>query len=127
MAKRLSTVARRTAPLPGQSVLNDVSAAWVSGLVSSGEAREAGVKALHAVLLTVARHEVARRAGSLQLHGGMTCNHCAHAVRTEVSAIEGVTDVYVDPTCGILRVTAEQPVPPAAIRDAVKEAGYTLA
>ena len=27
---------------------------------------------------------------------GMTCDHCARAVRTEVSAIEGVTDVDVD-------------------------------
>ena len=27
---------------------------------------------------------------------GMTCDHCARAVRTEVSAIDGVTDVDVD-------------------------------
>ena len=29
---------------------------------------------------------------------GMTCDHCARAVRAEVSAIEGVTDVDVDLT-----------------------------
>ena len=29
---------------------------------------------------------------------GMTCDHCARAVRAEVSAIEGVTDVAVDLT-----------------------------
>jgi copper chaperone CopZ len=57
----------------------------------------------------------------------MTCDHCVRAVRDEVSAIEGVTDVDVDLTSGVLRVTAEQPVPPPAIRDAVQEAGYTLA
>jgi copper chaperone CopZ len=57
---------------------------------------------------------------------GMTCDHCARAVRTEVSAIEGVTDVDVDPTRGVVRVTADQPVPATAVRDAVEEAGYTL-
>ena len=52
---------------------------------------------------------------------GMTCDHCA---RAEVGAIEGVTDV--DLTRGVVRVTAEQPVPTTALRDAVEEAGYTL-
>ena len=58
---------------------------------------------------------------------GMTCDHCARAVRAEVSAIDGVTDVDVDLTSGVVRVTAEQPVPTTALRDAVEEAGYTLA
>ena len=58
---------------------------------------------------------------------GMTCDHCARAVRTEVGAIDGVTDVDVDLTRGVVRVIAEQPVPAAALRDAVEEAGYTLA
>jgi copper chaperone CopZ len=58
---------------------------------------------------------------------GMTCDHCVRAVRAEVSAIEGVTDVVVDLTRGVVHITAEQPVPPTALRDAVEEAGYTLA
>lgn len=58
---------------------------------------------------------------------GMTCEHCARAVRAEVSAIDGVTDVDVDLTRGVVRFTAEQPVPTTALRDAVEEAGYTLA
>ena len=58
---------------------------------------------------------------------GMTCDHCARAVRAEVSAIDGVTDVDVDLTRGVVRVTAEQPVHTTALRDAVEEAGYTLA
>ena len=58
---------------------------------------------------------------------GMTCDHCARAVRAEVSAIDGVTDVHVDLTSGVVRITAEQPVPASALRDAVEEAGYTLA
>jgi copper chaperone CopZ len=58
---------------------------------------------------------------------GMTCDHCARAVRAEVGALEGVTDVDVDVTRGVVRVTAERLVPAAALRDAVEEAGYTLA
>jgi copper chaperone len=58
---------------------------------------------------------------------GMTCDHCARAVRAEVSTIDGVTDVDVDLTRGVVRVTAEQPVPATALRDAVEEAGYRLA
>ena len=58
---------------------------------------------------------------------GMTCDHCARAVRAEVSAIDGVTDVDVDVTSGVVRITAQQPVPSTALRDAVAEAGYTLA
>ena len=58
---------------------------------------------------------------------GMTCDHCARAVRTEVGAIEGVTDVDVDVIRGVVRVTAEQSVPTSALREAVEEAGYTLA
>ena len=58
---------------------------------------------------------------------GMTCDHCARSVRTEISAIDGGTDVDVNLASGIVRVTAEQPVPATALRDAVEEAGYTLA
>jgi copper chaperone len=57
---------------------------------------------------------------------GMTCDHCARAVRTEVSALDGVTDVDVDLDSGAVRITAEHPVPTTALRDAVEEAGYTL-
>jgi copper chaperone len=58
---------------------------------------------------------------------GMTCDHCTRSVRTEISAIDGVTDVDVDLASGIVRFTAEQPVPSTVLRDAVEEAGYTLA
>ena len=58
---------------------------------------------------------------------GMTCDHCARSVRTEISTIDGVTDVQVDLDSGVVRVTAEQPVPTTALREAVEEAGYTLA
>jgi len=58
---------------------------------------------------------------------GMTCDHCARAIRAEVGAIEGVIDVDVDLTRGVVRVAAEHPLPTAALRDAVEEAGHTLA
>ena len=66
---------------------------------------------------------------SIETHSviGMTCDHCARSVRTEISAIDGVTDVDVDLISGIVRVTAEPPVATTALRDAVEEAGYTLA
>ena len=65
----------------------------------------------------------------IETHGvvGMTCDHCARAIRAEVGVIEGVTDVDVELTRGVVRVTAEQPLPTTALRDAVEEAGYTLA
>ncbi len=56
---------------------------------------------------------------------GMTCDRCVRAVRAEVGAIEGVTDV--DVIRGVVRVTAEQPVSITALREAVEKAGYTLA
>lgn len=60
---------------------------------------------------------------------GMTCGHCVAAVKSEVSAIEGVDAVeIVLKNGGASRVTVRSSasVSPAAVRDAVAEAGYTL-
>ena len=57
---------------------------------------------------------------------GMTCGHCAQAVTTEVSAIDGVTDVTVDVDSGNVEVTGDG-VTEEAVRAAVDEAGYALA
>jgi copper chaperone len=55
---------------------------------------------------------------------GMSCDHCAHAVRAEIGALPGVTEVAVDVAAGQVRVTAE-PVPDDdALREAIEEAGY---
>ena len=54
---------------------------------------------------------------------GMTCEHCVRAVRAEVTAVEGVTDVDVDLTRGVVRVAAEHPLPTTALRDAVEALG----
>jgi copper chaperone len=57
---------------------------------------------------------------------GMTCEHCAAAVSSEVEAIAGVRAVSVDVETGTLTVDGD-----GFTRDqlaaAVDEAGYTLA
>jgi copper chaperone CopZ len=57
---------------------------------------------------------------------GMTCNHCRHAVMTEIAAVPGVQSVDVDLPSGIVTVTTSTPVDRADIAAAVDEAGYTL-
>ncbi len=58
---------------------------------------------------------------------GMTCDHCTRSVSAETSAIAGVTAVDVDLATGTVAVTSEQPISTDEIREAVEEAGYTLA
>ncbi len=57
---------------------------------------------------------------------GMTCDHCKHAVTTEICAVPGVGSVVVDVPSGAVTVSADQPVDRADIASAVDEAGYTL-
>ncbi len=57
---------------------------------------------------------------------GMTCGHCASAVSSEISRLDGVTDVRVDLTDGTVTVTSEQPLSDEAVTAAVDEAGYEL-
>jgi copper ion binding protein len=57
---------------------------------------------------------------------GMTCGHCVNAVTSEVSQLEGVTDVQVDLDTGAVTVTSEAPLDAAAVAAAVEEAGYEL-
>jgi copper ion binding protein len=58
---------------------------------------------------------------------GMTCGHCVSSVGSEVGALAGVTDVDVDLATGTVTVTSEQPVSDERVREAVEEAGYSLA
>jgi copper chaperone CopZ len=57
----------------------------------------------------------------------MTCGHCDSSVQDEISSVPGVTDVNVDLLTGQVTVTSEQPVSPGTIREAVEEAGYSVA
>jgi copper ion binding protein len=57
---------------------------------------------------------------------GMTCEHCVRAVRNEVAALAGVSEVRVDLSSGRAVVTSDQPLSHEALRAAVDEAGYQL-
>ena len=58
--------------------------------------------------------------------GGMTCDHCVAAVKTEVAGLPGVTGVDVDLASGRVTVTSDLPLDQAAVRAAVDEAGYEV-
>jgi copper chaperone CopZ len=57
---------------------------------------------------------------------GMTCGHCAHAVTTELKALDGVTDVDVDLDAGgtsTVTVTSSRPLQESQVAAALDEAG----
>jgi copper chaperone len=58
---------------------------------------------------------------------GMSCEHCAKAVRAEIGGLPGVTDVEVDVASGEVRIVAEPAPDDAALRAAVDAAGYEMA
>jgi len=58
---------------------------------------------------------------------GMTCDHCANAVRTEISKLPGVTGVDVDVDAGSVRVSGDPLPGDVSLREAVEEAGYEFA
>ncbi len=58
---------------------------------------------------------------------GMTCGHCAGAVRQEISALPGVSDVEVDLATGRVTVSSDREMTSEEIAAAVDEAGYRLA
>lgn len=59
---------------------------------------------------------------------GMTCAHCVGAVRSEITALAGVTGVEIDLVAGgSSTVTVEGEATAEQIAEAVDEAGYALA
>jgi copper chaperone len=56
----------------------------------------------------------------------MHCGHCERAVKDEVSAVPGVSDVVVDLGTTAVTVTGS-PLDEAAVRAAIAEAGYEAA
>lgn len=62
---------------------------------------------------------------------GMTCDHCAHAVREEIGALDGVEAVSVDLVAGgtsTVSVSSATPLDRTAVAAALDEAGdYQLA
>ncbi|ETK37026.1 hypothetical protein MPTA5024_06290 [Microbispora sp. ATCC PTA-5024] len=57
---------------------------------------------------------------------GMTCGHCVSSVKEEVGEVPGVTGVEVDLATGLVTVRSGDPVDPALIAAAVREAGYDV-
>jgi copper chaperone len=57
---------------------------------------------------------------------GMSCAHCTAAVTEEVEQVEGVSAVDVDLDTKLVVVHGEG-VSDAAVRDAIREAGYEAA
>jgi len=58
---------------------------------------------------------------------GMSCDHCAHAVRAEIGKLPGVAEIDVDVAAGRVRITGQSLPDDAGLRDAVEEAGYEFA
>ena len=59
---------------------------------------------------------------------GMSCNHCKMAVEKEVSALPGMRAATVDLAAKSLTVEYDgEKTDPKAIRQAVAEAGFTVA
>jgi copper chaperone len=55
---------------------------------------------------------------------GISCDHCKHAIETEVGAVADVSEVVVDIDAKSVRVQGGDD---AAIRAAIDEAGYDIA
>ena len=54
---------------------------------------------------------------------GMTCDHCKHAVSSEVGSVAGVAGVEVDLDTKLVTVTVEG-LDDQQLRAAIEEAGY---
>ena len=57
---------------------------------------------------------------------GMSCGHCVASVTEEISELDGVRDVAVELSSGLVTVTSDDPVDPVDVRTAVEEAGYRV-
>ena len=62
---------------------------------------------------------------------GMTCEHCVHAVSSELKMLAGVTDIHVDLVAGetsTVTVHSSQPLHDSQVAEALDEAGdYRMA
>jgi len=61
---------------------------------------------------------------------GMTCGHCADAVTRELRAVVSeslnVDATVVDGGESTVRIESDGPLPEAAVREAIEEAGYSV-
>jgi RNA polymerase sigma-70 factor, ECF subfamily len=90
-------VSSAPAPAAGPGAASDrdeASRSWVEGLRSTGAPHDRCVADLHALLLRVARHEVSRRAGSLQLGGPEADDVAQQAADDALMAIKAKVDGF---------------------------------
>jgi copper chaperone len=57
---------------------------------------------------------------------GMSCQHCAKAVKKALEEIDGITDVAVDLATGEATFDEAHPVDKELMREKIKKAGFTL-
>ena len=55
----------------------------------------------------------------------INCNHCVHTIKSEVSEIEGVSQVDGDPATKQVKVTFESPATEEKILSVLKEINYS--
>ena len=77
--------------------------------------------------LVLAKAIVAAMYASTITVTGMSCGHCADAVRAEITKLPGVNSVDVDVESGKVQLVSDSELQLAALRTAVEEAGYELA
>ncbi|HET9017801.1 MAG TPA: cation transporter [Thermomicrobiaceae bacterium] len=57
----------------------------------------------------------------------VSCEHCVHAITTELTRIAGVTHVDVNLDTKLVTVQSEEGVSDGALRAGIEEAGYDIA
>lgn len=57
---------------------------------------------------------------------GMSCEHCVASVREEIGKLDGVESVEVELASRVVTVESDRPLDPAAVSEAVDEAGYEV-
>lgn len=57
---------------------------------------------------------------------GMSCGHCADAIKGALTALPGIDAVDVDVAAGLVTVSGGGATVVDAIRDAIDDAGYEL-
>lgn len=57
---------------------------------------------------------------------GMTCGGCVRRVRDAIESLDGVTDVDVQLSEGLVTVSSDAPVDSVAVHAAVADAGYEV-
>ncbi len=57
---------------------------------------------------------------------GMTCDHCVKTVKNALLAVEGVSEVEVSLSSGIVKIKVEREIPFEKIKKAIEEWGYKV-